>query len=495
MRFGRADAGIGTPGTVLALYVGSMVALSGAYLIWWPGSSLLFAAIGVFAAGAVLVGVRRYRPDRWRWWLVLAAAPLLDTSARIVYSLLPGPVGTLKPGVWVVWLLHLVMLAALVTGILGLARSALRAVSTVIDIAIIMLGAGLLFGILIAIPYAGEPGIGALWATVRVAYVARDVVMLALLAYIGLAGGRGPSSILVQAGLLGFVVSDVLFRLGRIRGEWLLATPIDAGWLLFAAAVGAAALVPSMVDFAGQGQPGARLPVAERPSAQLRLGLVMVVALVPSIGLVVGLFEPPGWYSKALVFTATAMLLLAFARIVDVTTQLRDKVRGERVIRDAVAALADAQDPPSVTAVIRRAIESLVRPGSVHGVTLSSLSAARRGPGLPPDGHAWTVAIPVGGDVRSPTAGAAARQEEPSLLFVRGNRRALERARSWLSILATQAGVALDRIRLNEDLIRHMREAYATIAKVAREHRVPLRTAAFIVAIGRVGRATVLRGV
>jgi hypothetical protein len=30
---------------------------------------------------------------------------------------------------------------------------------------------------------------------------------------------------------------------------------------------------------------------------------------------------------------------------------------------------------------------------------------------------------------------------------------------------------------------------------VAREHRVPLRTAAFIVAIGRVGRATVLRGV
>ena len=31
--------------------------------------------------------------------------------------------------------------------------------------------------------------------------------------------------------------------------------------------------------------------------------------------------------------------------------------------------------------------------------------------------------------------------------------------------------------------------------KVAREHRVPFRTAAFIVAIGRVGRATVLRGV
>ena len=49
--------------------------------------------------------------------------------------------------------------------------------------------------------------------------------------------------------------------------------------------------------------------------------------------------------------------------------------------------------------------------------------------------------------------------------------------------------------RVNAELHRHLREAYATIARVAREHRVPFRTAAFIVAIGRVGRATVLRGV
>ena len=49
--------------------------------------------------------------------------------------------------------------------------------------------------------------------------------------------------------------------------------------------------------------------------------------------------------------------------------------------------------------------------------------------------------------------------------------------------------------RITAELQRHMTEAYATLAKVARERRVPLRTAAFIVAIGRVGRATVLRGV
>jgi glutamate dehydrogenase (NAD(P)+) len=49
--------------------------------------------------------------------------------------------------------------------------------------------------------------------------------------------------------------------------------------------------------------------------------------------------------------------------------------------------------------------------------------------------------------------------------------------------------------RITSELGRHMREAYATLARVARERKVSFRTAAFIVAIGRVGRATVLRGV
>ncbi len=49
--------------------------------------------------------------------------------------------------------------------------------------------------------------------------------------------------------------------------------------------------------------------------------------------------------------------------------------------------------------------------------------------------------------------------------------------------------------KVNAELQRHMREAYATLARVVREHKVSFRTAAFIVAIGRVGRATVLRGV
>jgi glutamate dehydrogenase (NAD(P)+) len=49
--------------------------------------------------------------------------------------------------------------------------------------------------------------------------------------------------------------------------------------------------------------------------------------------------------------------------------------------------------------------------------------------------------------------------------------------------------------KVNAELHRHMREAYATLARVAKERKVSFRTAAYVVAIGRVGRATVLRGV
>jgi glutamate dehydrogenase (NAD(P)+) len=49
--------------------------------------------------------------------------------------------------------------------------------------------------------------------------------------------------------------------------------------------------------------------------------------------------------------------------------------------------------------------------------------------------------------------------------------------------------------RITTELGRHLRDAYATLARVVRERRVSFRTAAYVVAIGRVGRATTLRGV
>ena len=52
-----------------------------------------------------------------------------------------------------------------------------------------------------------------------------------------------------------------------------------------------------------------------------------------------------------------------------------------------------------------------------------------------------------------------------------------------------------DEDRVNVELEKIIKDAYERIAQISRARKVPLRTAAFILAIGRVGKATVLRGI
>ncbi len=52
-----------------------------------------------------------------------------------------------------------------------------------------------------------------------------------------------------------------------------------------------------------------------------------------------------------------------------------------------------------------------------------------------------------------------------------------------------------DEDRINSELEKVMREAYERVAQIARARKISLRTAAYVLAIGRVGKATVLRGI
>ncbi|MBX5484259.1 MAG: glutamate dehydrogenase [Myxococcaceae bacterium] len=55
--------------------------------------------------------------------------------------------------------------------------------------------------------------------------------------------------------------------------------------------------------------------------------------------------------------------------------------------------------------------------------------------------------------------------------------------------------VAWDEDRVNVELEKIIKEAYERVAHISRTRKLPLRTAAFVLAIGRVGKATVLRGI
>jgi diguanylate cyclase (GGDEF)-like protein/PAS domain S-box-containing protein len=465
----------------IVLY-GLFMALAAALHLTGLASSFAVVMLGAGSAGAILFGLRRYHPRLTRSWLMLALAVALNALARVIYNALPGTAGTLKPAVWVVWLVHLAMLVLFVAGVGGLARWAVRGATALIDTAIIALGAGLLFGVLIAIPYASTPDIGQVWAGVRVGYVVRDVLLVAVVVNLAIAVRWTSSLALLVTGTAGLVGYDMLFRLGRIRGEYLAGTAIDLGWVWFYVALGAAALVPSMVAFDGavttngHDQPDGQTP-------RLRPGVVAAAALTPSAVLLISAFDPPRWFEPFIVITVTLILVLALVRILDVTAQLRDQVRGERVSREATAELADTHDAATVTAVLDRTVGKLLEPGTDYRV------AVEQQPGPVPDGtpaeFVDTAKLPpglgstLGGrdttlvlaldqntpkievPVRSIHDGPSLSDDAPAwALLVRATRADLERIRPRLLVLARQAGLALERIRLNDEIIRHTSEAY-----------------------------------
>ncbi len=55
--------------------------------------------------------------------------------------------------------------------------------------------------------------------------------------------------------------------------------------------------------------------------------------------------------------------------------------------------------------------------------------------------------------------------------------------------------VTWDEERVNSELEKVMKDSYERIASISRSRKLPLRTSAYVLAIGRVGKATVLRGI
>lgn len=467
---------------LLAGYAILMAAATALYFAWPWGSAITVMIIGLGAVTGIFAGVRRYRPRRTRSWLLLAGAVAVNAVAHVVYELLPGAPGTVEPGAWLVWVLHLVMLVLLIAGVLGLARPTLRGIAGAIDGAVIILGAGGAAVILLAVPYAGAPGIGRVWASLRIAYVLGDGLILAAGLLVVTAASRRRSVLLVCAGMTGLLVYDVLYRIGVSHGVYLSGSAIDLGWLLFFVLIGAAALIPSMA--ATDVPRPAGVPEVE----PLRLVPVAIAASLPSVVLLSAAFRLPRWYDPVLVTVATVVLVLIFARVVDMAFRLRRQITGERILRDAIGDLAAAGDQTTVQAALDRAVSRLLAPRAEYRLVLSArelklpadLASAPARPyataSLPPEmtarlggaGHTMVLSLNRGRDPgpdrpvpqprvddSDPTAGRG----WPRLL-VASDLGSLNRIRPRLEVLATEAALALERIALHEQVIRNANEAY-----------------------------------
>jgi signal transduction histidine kinase len=244
------------PSALWARYVvvGSILTLL--YLVLPAGAPLpkvvLYAGVSASAVLALLVGIRRHRPESLVPWYLLAAGQVVYLLADLIFYTLhdllhsdafPSPADAL----------YLAHYPFVVAGVLLLARSrtAGHDRGSLIDASIIAIGMGMLSLIFLVEPALAASGQPRLTRLVSAAYPVMDVLVLAVAARLVVgAGPRRPAFYLFTAGVAMLLTTDTAYIYlqleGRYQTDSLSGSLLDAGWLCFYLLLGAAALHPSM---------------------------------------------------------------------------------------------------------------------------------------------------------------------------------------------------------------------------------------------------------
>ena len=251
---------------------GGLLAAAGYYLL--PDTVPVVAASSALyhygGAVAVLVGTRLHRPvDAWPWYLIATALLAFGTGDAIQFT---STVGDLSD------LCFLAAYLALTTALLRLVRTRSRGrdVPALLDALVVSTGLGVVAWQFLMFPYARDPSLTLDQKLTSIVLPLADVVLLTVLARLWSGGGqRSAAYWLLGVSVVAVLAADAAFGVVILHGEYLPGGPIDAGYILFLAACGAAALHPSMAQLGMASEPVA----ARRPRGRLVvLGAAAVLA-------------------------------------------------------------------------------------------------------------------------------------------------------------------------------------------------------------------------
>ena len=225
-----------TSGRYLAAVV---TATAGYFLLSTQTQAVFYDAVGLSAAAAMLLGIRRYRPEPQTAWLLLAFGVLALVAGDIVY-------GESQPVPSPADMLYISGYALLVLGMIGLipGRRRERPAPSLIVAGCTAASVGLVSWMFLLAP--SSAGIGLSTMAVSVGYPVLDLVLIgALVLAMRRAGGTSSFRILGTALLL-FLVADSVFALQDFGTAYVLGGTGDALWLLAYGCFGAALLHPSV---------------------------------------------------------------------------------------------------------------------------------------------------------------------------------------------------------------------------------------------------------
>jgi len=308
----------------------------------FPGHRLqLWTPLGLSAVVATVVGIRYYRPEKPAAWYLLAAAELCFITGDTAYNFMTDVLHQDNPFPSIADVFYLLTYPLFAAGLLLFIRGRTtgRDRASLLDALTITTGLGLLSWVFLIEPNFQAEGLTALQRLTSVAYPLGDVLVVTMLVrLVGGGGLRTRSTQLLCAGALGLLGADVLYGLTQLNGGWSMGGPIDAGWLIFYLAWGAAALHPSM-----------RLVNEPLPQDSERMGMARLTLLASAslIAPAVLLFQTlTGEVRNGVVISifSAVLFLLVIGRLAGMVAAHQRSLERESILHASGKALALARN-------------------------------------------------------------------------------------------------------------------------------------------------------
>ncbi|MFF7952824.1 aminotransferase class I/II-fold pyridoxal phosphate-dependent enzyme [Streptomyces griseorubiginosus] len=453
----------------MAVHVAVVAVATLVYMTVPVALSPLWAVIGLAGVGAVLVGVRLHRPaHRWPWW-TLAAGLLTFIAGDTYYNVMEQYFHASNPFPSPSDALYLTTYPLFAIGLSGLIRYrwAGHDLPSLLDALIVTAGLALPVWVYLVQPLTEVDGLTWEQRAISIAYPLGDVLVLALLARLlapSPVDGPNRSVQLLVVGTATLLVFDIAYGILQLNSMWQAGTVLDAGWIVFYTAWGLAALHPSMAALtAAVPQKQAPLPP---PHRMVMLGAATLIA--PAILLYEAVTRSPHHTAVIAAFSA-ALFLLVILRLAGMVVVHRGAVARELALRQAAGSLVSAVRQRDVVRSCETAVDMLLGPAVDHRTLV--LSAEQAAPLLPRQARRVAPAE-LGADIAARLDGLPAVQvcpmtspdrpagQDPGVLLVAGAPDALTETHGSLEILASHAGLAMERVLLRQEVVRQESEAY-----------------------------------
>ncbi len=456
----------------------------------FAGNGLMYNALGLGAAAAILVGVRRNRPSHPGPWRLFAAGQLLFVLGDVVYYTSPRITGHEVDFPSVGDLFYLAVYPTIILGVVRLirARNPRRDRASLIDALILTTAFATVAWVYLIAPFAHQDGSSVLATVASMAYPLMDVLLVAVVARLAMGPGRRePAFHLLVLGAVALTATDFVYGYVTLHGDYQPGSALDAGWLAYYLLWAAAALHPSMRALS-DGAP--TLGTGLSPGRRRLLTAATLVAPAVLIVQVMG----DGHFAideiGVTIAASVALYLLAMARMSGLVRDHEEGERRERALREAATGLVVATSAErSLDVAVRAAAalaggETAVRVCRVRDDSAFAVVAAH--PPLPAGVATGPVAIDEGiaAELARRTMVLRASSDLPreALGLPAGHQLVLlsplvmdrgvegfvavsspgdlpKGTREGISALASQLALALDAIRLTEELQRRRHEA------------------------------------